>query len=302
MEKIALTGATSMLGIALIKQCIQNNIKVFALVRSDSARLNRLPSSDLISIINCDLDSLKDFDVVKNKLENIDIFYHFAWIHTDKQGRFCCDKQLENIHHTLAAVRLAKKLGCKKFIGAGSQAEYGRSATPLTSVTPISPENPYGIAKYAAGKLASIECEKLGLEFVWVRILSVYGIYDNEDTLIKTFIKNCKNNIPMALGQCTHIWDYLHEDDAGKAFFAIGEKGINGKIYCLGSGIGKPLKEYLETIKDLVNPSYAPQYGKISYNENSIQYLCADISELTRDTGWKQEFSFEEGIKNIIVY
>jgi nucleoside-diphosphate-sugar epimerase len=29
-------------------------------------------------------------------------------------------------------------------------------------------------------------------------------------------------------------------------------------------------------------------------------YLCADISELTSDTGWKLEISFEEGVRRIL--
>ena len=300
MQKIALTGATSMLGLALIKQCIQNKIKVVAFVRPDSSRINLLPASELITVVKCNLDDLANFDSSEMKLDNPEVFYHFGWEHTDKQGRYNCDKQLMNIHHTLAAVHLAKKLGCKRFIGAGSQAEYGRSLIPLTGNTPVDPEMAYGIAKYAAGKFAEIECEKLKLEYVWVRILSIYGCNDNQDTLIKDFIKNCKNNYPMPLGPCTHIWDYLYEDDAGCAFLSIGEKGLNGKIYCLGSGIGRPLKEYLEIIRNMVNLQYNPHYGEIPYTEKSVKYLCADISELTNDTGWKPEVSFEEGIKKII--
>jgi len=300
MKVVALTGATSMLGLALIKQCILNKIKIVAFVRPDSSRLSRLPDSDLITVVKCNLDALANFDSAEVKSENPDVFYHFGWEYTDKQGRYSCDKQLKNVHHTLAAVHFAKKLGCKRFIGAGSQAEYGRSLTPLSSNTPVDPEMAYGIAKYAAGKLVKIECEKLQLECIWIRILSIYGCNDNEGTLIKDFIGNCKNNRPMLLGPCTHIWDYLYEDDAGRAFLAVGEKGLDGKVYCLGSGIGRPLKEYLESIRSMVNPAYVLQYGEIPYSEESVKYLCADISELTNDTGWKPEVSFEEGIKMII--
>jgi len=300
MHKIALTGATSMLGLALIRQCIQNNIKVIAFVRSDSSRISRLPASDLLKVVDCNLDALAEFELDKKEQEDTEVFYHFGWSHTDKQGRLDCDKQLKNLYHTLVAVRLAKRIGCRKFIGAGSQAEYGRSLITLTSSTPVNPENAYGISKYAAGKFARTECEKLGLDYVWVRILSVYGIHDNDNTLISNFIFNCKENRPMRLGSCTHVWDYLYEDDAGKAFFVIGGKGLNGKIYCLGSGSGRPLREYLEIIKNMINPTYIPQYGEIPCGENSIRHLCADISELTNDTGWKPEVSFEEGSRRMV--
>jgi len=299
MKSIALTGATSMLGLALIRQCILNDIKVIAFVRPDSSRLNRLPGSDFLKIVGCNLDDLADFESTEKKIGSVDVFYHFGWSHTDKRGRPDCDKQLENLHYTLAAVRLAKRMGCRKFIGVGSQAEYGRSLVPLTSATPVNPENAYGISKYAAGKFAKVECEKLGLDYVWVRVLSVYGSNDNDNTLIKDFIFNCKENRTMPLSPCTHVWDFLYEDDAGKAFLAIGKKGINGKVYCLGSGNGRPLKEFLEIIKNMVNPKYVPQYAEIPYNDNYVKYLCADISELSRDTWWEPETSFEEGVKII---
>jgi len=298
LQKIALTGATSMIGLALIKQCIQNGIEVLAFVRPNSFKLNRLPDSNLITIVNCGLDELTDFKPTETEMA--DVFYHFAWEHTDKSGRCDCDKQLKNVSHTLSAVRLAKRMSCKKFIGAGSQAEYGRTSNPLTGVTPVNPENAYGIAKYAAGKFAVQECKKLNMENVWVRILSVYGANDNDNTLLKDFIVNCQKNNAMPLGPCTHIWDYLHEDDAGCAFLAIGNKGMDGKTYCLGSGMGKPLKEYLEKIKNIINPEYIPQYDSIPYNGNSLQYLCADISDLTKDTGWEPMISFEEGIRKTI--
>ncbi|GHT97795.1 CDP-abequose synthase [Spirochaetia bacterium] len=300
MNAIALSGATSMIGLALVKQYILNNVKVYALVRPGSPRINRLPASDLITVLEYGLDSLAGSDLPDAVTSEVDVFYHVAWSDTDKIGRNSCDKQLLNIQYTLDAVHLAKKLGCKKFIGTGSQAEYGHASIPLNGTVPTNPEIAYGIAKYAAGKLAKIECEKLGLEYNWVRILSVYGINDSNDTLIKTFITNCKNNQPMGLSPCTHIWDYLYEDDAGRALFAIGEKGIDGKVYCLGSGTGKPLREYLETVKKIINPDYMPGYGEILYNDKSVTYLCADTSELTADTGWEPEVSFEEGIKKIL--
>jgi nucleoside-diphosphate-sugar epimerase len=300
VKAIALTGATSMIGIALIKQCILNNVRVYALIRPGSSRINRIPQSDLVAILEYDLDNLNSVDLNKAALSKVDVFYHIGWNYTNKQGRNSCDNQIKNIRHTLDAVQLAEKMGCVKFVGIGSQAEYGRVSLPLNSAVPTNPETAYGIAKYVAGKISKIECEKLEIEYNWIRILSAYGVNDYGDTLIKTFIEKCKNNQPMPLSACTHIWDYLYEDDAGRALLAIGEKGINGKIYCLGSGTGRPLKEYVEIMKNIVNTGYTPNYGEIPYTEKSVKYLCADISELTTDTGWKPEVSFKDGIRRIV--
>jgi nucleoside-diphosphate-sugar epimerase len=299
MKSIALTGATSMIGIALLKQCVLNNVRAYAFVRPGSLRIGRLPQSNLVAVIERDLDNLAGVGLSDVALSKVDVFYHIGWNHTDKQGRNSCDKQTLNIRHALDAVQMAKKLGCAKFVGIGSQAEYGRVSAPLNSAVPANPETAYGIAKYAAGKVSKLECERLEMGFNWIRIASVYGANDNDDTLIKTFIDKCKNNQPMPLSECSHVWDYLYEDDAGRALFSVGEKSANGKTYCLGSGIGRPLKEYVEAIKNIINAEYQPDYGKIPYTEKSIQYLCADISDLTADTGWRPEVSFEEGIRKV---
>jgi nucleoside-diphosphate-sugar epimerase len=301
VKRVVITGATGMIGIAFIKLCLQNSVSVIAIVRPNSLRIDRIPKSDLITIWECDLENLTGYNLPNDIMPFPDVFYHFGWTCNTTADHDLCDKQLQNVQYTLNAVRLARQLGCARFIGTGTQVEYGHACKPLNGTIPVDPVFAYGVAKYAAGKMSKIECEKLSLEHIWVRVLSVYGIYARDENLISSFIFNCKNNISMDLGPCTHIWDYLHVDDAARALFLIGEKkGINGKVYCLGSGIGKPLKDYIEIIKNIINPDYQPGYGKVPYNEKSYKYLCADISELTEDTGWRPEITFEEGIKRII--
>lgn len=297
MKTIALTGATSMLGVALINECIQANISVIAFIRPNSSQINRIPKSNLITIIECNLDNLNIFDVEEHKA---DVFYHIGWAFTDKINRNLNEKQIKNIQYTLDAVKLAKKLQCKRFVGTGSQAEFGIVSKKISSKTPINPLTPYGIAKYAAGKISYIECKNNNIDHIWVRVFSVYGKNDNEGTLINTLISNCAANIPMKFTKCEQMWDYLFETDAGKALFAIGEKGISNKNYCLGSGKGKKILSYINDVISIVNPNYIPLIGQVPYNPNQPMYLVADISELSQDTGWKPEVSFEEGIKKLL--
>lgn len=294
---IAITGATSMLGVATIKNCISNNISVLAFVRKGSSKIERLPSSPLVKIVECDLAQMKDFDV--DKL-SADVFIHFGWAFTDKTGRNDVSKQLENVQYTIDAVHLAKKLGCRKFVGAGSQAEYGTPNTILKEDTPVNPVVPYGVAKYAAGRFAKIECEKVGMEYNWVRILSVYGTNDLPGTLISQLIYNAKNNIPMGLSGCEQTWDYLFEDDAGRAFVAIAEKGVDGKVYNLGSGVGRKLKDFVQDVIDVVNPDYVPDYGKYAYSVTQPFMLQADVSNLVDDVNWSAKIQFMDGIARIL--
>ncbi len=294
---IAITGATSMIGVATIKECIKQHINVIAFARNDSLNISRVPKSEYVKVIACDLGGMGE---VKGCGLSADVFIHFGWTFTDKVGRNDPAKQMMNVQFTLDAVSLANRLGCKKFIGAGSQAEYGTPNTILKDDTPVNPLIPYGIAKYAAGRFAKIECEKIGMEYNWVRILSVYGEHDNKGTLLSQLLYNAKNNLLMGLSGCEQIWDYLHEDDAGAAFVAVAKKGVDGRVYNLGSGIGRPLKEYVQEVITTVDSKYNPDFGKYPYSPTQPMYLVADISVLTEDTGWKPKIDFKEGIEKMV--
>lgn len=297
MKKIVVTGATSMIGVSTINEAIKNSVEVLAIVRPNSKNLNRLPKSSLIKVLECNIDKLDTIDPID---DDYDVFYHFAWGNTDKQKRNDPVLQSNNIKFSLDAVNLSKKLGCKKFIGAGSQAEYGRVEGKLTALTPVNPDIAYGMAKYAAGRLTNLRCRELGLEHIWVRILSVYGIYDNPNTMINYAINEILADHEPEFTKCEQKWDYLFSEDAGRAFYLIGEKGKSDKTYCLGSGIARPLSDYVKTINKLLGKPENAGIGKKDYAPNQVMHLEADVSDLTADTGFKPTITFEEGLKRTI--
>jgi nucleoside-diphosphate-sugar epimerase len=285
-----------MIGSAIVRCALEQSLKVLCIIRKDSNRLENIPKSSNIKIVYADLSEYKNIDISGS----FDTFFHLAWDKTFGTSRDDVDIQVKNIQYTLDAVRLAKRLGCKKFVGAGSQAEYGPVSIPLKPDTPANPQSGYGIAKYSAGKLSKLLCAQLGIEYNWVRILSIFGTLDSPHTLIMYTINELLAGHSPELTKCEQIWDYLYCDDAARAFLAIGEQGIDGKTYPLGSGSPRKLSEYLESLKNNVKPDGVLQFGKKEYYPHQPMYLCADISELTADTGWKPEVSFEEGIRQII--
>ena len=206
LKKIILTGATSMLGVATIQECLYHDIEVVAVAHRNSKNLNRLPKSENLTLIERNLDEFVDYTPEINDAE---VFYHFGWAATSHEGRTNVDIQESNIRYTLDAVRLANKFGCKKFIFAGSQAEYGLSNKPLNRNTAIQPFTAYGVSKFAAGKLSEMLCNSLGITFVWSRILSVYGINDGANTLISYIIDCYRKNIQPVLTPCEQIYDLM---------------------------------------------------------------------------------------------
>lgn len=299
--RIVITGPTGAIGHALIDLCLDKGIEVLAICHRGSKRIGDLPVDKRVKIIELDMS---EYDSVqKNTIQNLgkwDIFYHMAWNGTTGDDRNDTNLQQQNIKGTLAAVKLAKQLKCHTFIGTGSQAEYGRVNDVLRPDTPTFPENGYGIAKLCAGQLSKIACSQLGIRHIWVRILSVYGPYDGMDTMVIATIKKLlTGEIPM-FTKGEQEWDYLYSRDAGKAMLALGDRGADGEVYVLGSGKARPLRYYIEAIRNAVSPNNEIDIGAIPYSQNQVMFLCADIEKLTKDTGFEPRTSFEEGVEETI--
>ena len=83
MERVIVTGATSMIGEALIEECLKHGISVCAVIRKDTARKDRLPQDPHLELVECSLEELAD------NLDRIccysgcetmaDVAYHFAY-------------------------------------------------------------------------------------------------------------------------------------------------------------------------------------------------------------------------------
>jgi nucleoside-diphosphate-sugar epimerase len=296
MKRIIITGATSMIGASIVKCALDQSYEILCIIRNDSKRVDNLPKSEKVKLMYADLSEYAHLEISEKYNE----FYHLAWVKTFGSSRDDVDAQEKNIRYTLDAVHLAQRVGCSVFVGAGSQAEYGIVNEPLKPDTAVNPQGGYGIAKYAAGKLSRLLCSQLGLRHNWVRVVSTFGPLDASYMLIMYVISELKAGCSPELTKCEQIWDYLYCDDAASAFLAVGSSGLDGKTYPLGSGKARKLSEYLESLRDIVKPNGVLQFGKKEYYPYQPMYLCADISELTNDTGWKPEISFEEGIREII--
>ena len=297
MQRAIITGATGAIGTALTKELISNNVEVLIFTRKDSKRNSVILKHPLVSVKYCSLSELKDMSNDTGK--EYDVFYHLAWAGASGPGRNDKDLQDNNVKYALDAVECAKRFGCQKFVGVGSQAEYGRVKVPLTPELECNPENEYGRAKLETGRKAKELADSLDMQFNWVRVLSVYGSNDGENSLISYTIRELSNGKVPELTKGEQIWDYLYSEDAARALYLIGEKGINGKTYVLGSGETRTLKEYIERLRDVVAPGGELNFGAKEYPDKQVMYLQADTSELYKDTGWKAEMPFEEGIRKI---
>lgn len=307
MKKAYVTGATGAIGMALVAELLQNNIEVTVFLRKDSERSGRIAESfgeelkrGNLSVEYVSLEELKHF------MENVytpgrqdSVFYHLGWSGTFGKLRNDAVLQQKNVEYTLDAVRLADRLGCTKFIGVGSQAEYGRVSTRLTPDMDTAPENEYGRAKLAAGVSSRELCRELGIEHAWVRVLSVYGPYDGMNTMITSVIRGLLKGDRVSLTKGEQMWNYLYSEDAGKELYLLGAKAVrNGAVYILAGSEEHSLKEYVVRLCRVMDADdKLLGFGDVPYGAGQVMCLTADIGTLCSDTGYIPDTTFEDGIK-----
>ncbi len=289
-------GALGSIGLALVEKLIKKGIKTYAVVYPGDDRIPLIPKK--AEIVPCDMRSIAELkNIIK---ESVDAFFHLAWMGTIGPGRDDMFLQTENIRCAIEAANVSAQLGCKVFVGVGSQAEHGRIEGLVKPESPCFPVNGYGMAKLCAGQMTRSFCSRLGIRHIWARILSVYGPNDSPLSVTRIIMDKLLKGEKPSLTAGEQQWDYLYVDDAAEGLYLMAEKGKDGAIYPLGSGTVRSLKSYFETIRNAIDPNLPLGLGEIPYAENQVMYLQADISSLNQDTGFKPQISFEEGIATAV--
>lgn len=63
-----------------------------------------------------------------------------------------------------------------------------------------------------------------------------------------------------------------------------------------------PLREYIETLRDAIDPALPLGLGKIPYGPQQVMFLQADITQLAADTGFAPRTAFADGIRATIAW
>lgn len=301
MKNVIITGATSFIGVHLIKEYLKNNCKVIAVVRPNSKNLSRLPESDLLKVVELPMEKIED--ILRNVAnEQTDIFYHLAWEGVRAPYRDDAILQNNNYDCAVKAMNVAKELGCRVFIGSGSQAEYGKCVGKIDENYKTKPITEYGKAKLKAYETLKLMAEENNMKFIWTRIFSVYGTYDYSGTLVMSALDKMKKNENIPLTECIQNWDFIYVEDAAKIMYLLGNASCMEGVYNIASGESKQLKEFVMDMKRICNSKSELQFGAVSYSSEGVVSFEPAIEKLKQNLGYTCEISFEEGIRKILEF
>ena len=293
------TGATGFLGSFLTERLLHAGTEVAVLVRPGGSTARIDPVLSRVTRIDGDLRDLPPSEARIREFAP-DIVFHLAWFGVAGKHRNDSKQMQMNLPGTLELVRLAQRVGCRTWIGLGSQAEYGPQDHRLNEDARTRPTTTYGLVKLCTGMAAANLARRLGLRMAWLRLFSMYGPRDNPDTMVSYLIRTLLAGERPRLTACEQVWDYLYVEDAAEAVYQVATTPTAAGVFNLGSGHGVVLREFVEQVRDLTDPGLPLRFGEVPYRPDQVMHLEADISRLECVADWQPATSLRTGLHHTV--
>ena len=299
--RVLLTGATGFIGSHVASSLLGRGLAVTALVRpgSDPWRLADLGAAP--AVVEADL---ADADTVAGVLRDAapEVVCDLAWEGVGNPHHRDPRQIKANLAAHLELVAAAGRAGCRRFIGFGSQAEYGPQPAAIDERCLPAPTTLYGAVKLSVGVLGRQLAAQAGMEFVWLRLFSAYGPMDNPGWLIPAVTLSLLRGAYPKLTAGTQKWDYLFvKDAAGAVLECVTGTAVDG-VFNLGSGQSVPVREIVETIRGLVDPALPLGFGELPYRPQQTMHLEADVTALCRAIPWRPATTLTDGLARTVAW
>lgn len=299
MRKVLLTGITGFLGSHIAEILTKNNIEVIGLKRSTSNLSRCISFADDIKWI--DLDNGGDWKAQVIAQSPTEII-HCAWIGVEANDRNQWSLQAKNIQLLIDLLEITQGLDLKKFIFLGSQAEYGNISHKVSEDDGVEPMNAYASIKLSCLQILKTYAELHHINWVWLRVFSVFGERESENWLIPSVINTIKTGTEMDFTGGEQQYAYLYAGDFAKILLSIVEHKIKSGVYNVSANHTLTLKSLISQIRDAINPSFQLNFGAIPYRQNQSMHIQGDITKLTNEIGMIDFTDFNVALSKTLNY
>jgi dTDP-glucose 4,6-dehydratase len=323
------TGADGFMGSHLTEALVAIGANVHAFVRATSSgALNNIWSvRRQIRVHFADLTDRTSVDYMIRELCHVPdqpyIFHLGAQAHVGESWHRPYETVMTNTVGTLNLLQsiVDHDLAVEKFDTAGTSEEYGNvrddvrhhhdfdadGSLVLHERSPVNPKSIYATSKVAADFLTMNYFDAFGLPAVVTRMFNNYGPRQNPRYVTGTIITQALEREVVELGALEPMRDFCFCTDGVRGHLMVAARGRPGDVYVYGQGENVSMADWAELVlttgRDLGywgERQIASVETRRRPGASDVMALLVGHEKLTRETGWRPQVSWQEGIAKTI--
>jgi dTDP-glucose 4,6-dehydratase len=324
------TGADGFIGSHLTEALVTLGADVIAFVRATSSgALNNISHLRRdVNVVFADLTDKTSIDYcVRDYLvpaERPYVFHIGAQAHVGESWHRPYETMMANTMGTLNLLQaiVDHKVELEKFDTAGTSEEYGNvresvahhhdfdeaGSLILHERSPINPKSIYATSKVAADFLTMNYHDAYGIPAITTRMFNNYGPRQNPRYVTGTIITQALTRPEVELGALEPLRDFCFTTDGVRGHLTVAAKGVPGDVYVYGQGENISMADWCDKILTIGRENgYWPDDRHIVTDEKRLRPGVTDVmalrvghEKLTRETGWRPNVSWDEGVHRTI--
>ena len=306
-KKILVTGADGFIGSHLVEMLVESGAKVRALSYYNSFNYwGWLEVLDCLNDIEVVSGDVRDPHFCKEITKDMDIIFHLAALIAIPYSYIAPDSYVDtNVKGTLNICQAAKENGCERVIHTSTSEVYGTAQyVPIDEKHPLQSQSPYSASKTGADHMAMSFNLAFGLPVTIARPFNTYGPRQSARAVIPTIIGQiASGKKQIKLGDVSPTRDFNYVLDTCKGFIELArsDKTI-GEAVNIGSGFEISIADTLGLIKEIMNSDveFITDDQRLRPKDSEVFRLCCDNTKIKLLTGFKPEYSLEQGLKQTI--
>ena len=287
MKKVFVTGASGLIGSAVVPFLRESGFEVYALSTKRSG------SEDGVTWIRGDLFDVAAMESVLRDIRP-EYMLHLAWQST---GNFDDNSNYEFLTASVDLLRLFAAHGGRRVVMAGTYAEYGHHEGILKESQPAEPINAYSRCKAFLCDVAQDFCARNKISFGWARIFSVYGRERDARRLTGDVVTHLAAGETVTIRSGSLVRDYIYLKDAAEALVRFLESDVEGVVnVCTGRGTS--IHDYVMTLARAMGREKLVVFEERGSGQQAV--VVGDDTRLREEVGFTPRWTMEEAVREIV--
>ncbi|MNS67825.1 dTDP-glucose 4,6-dehydratase 2 [compost metagenome] len=263
-------------------------------------------SKETMSKIEVFTGDVRDPNGVRTAMQGCDVVFHLAALIAIPYSYHSPDSYVDtNIKGTLNIVQAAKDLGVERVLVTSTSEVYGTALyVPIDEKHPRQGQSPYSATKIGADHIAESFYRSFNVPVTIVRPFNTFGPRQSARAVIPTIITQLlAGKTEIKLGALHPTRDLLFVKDTANGFVEIAKSdSLIGEEVNIATHSEITIGDLAQKLINIINPAakIVSDDIRLRPEKSEVERLFGSNQKITQHTNWKQQYSFDEGLKETI--